>query len=525
MFGSSPPPPTAPVVRPLTELGGCAFAPAFLDDDHVAFDLTRDGAVDVYRLALDGAPERLTSAAGWEWMSARGPTAGQVVYMVQGGDAEPRVEQLEIESRARTTVYDGSAYVAWAAGAYYLAPAASGQIHRRRGQVDEVIADVSDRGDATQLTAAPDGTRLAVITKRGGGPVDLCVIDVADGKVTCPLDLARLPASARPSGVRAGFGSRSDVLYYDAPGGIHRLTLDGRPPVAVLTDRAKGGVTVAPSGGAMVFSQCRTLKRLMAIPEDPAHPAPGAETSEASYSRNGALAYVRRGNTLTVRTNDGQVRDLIALGHGTISELAFAPDGATVAYRVEDKEAGGIYLIALKPSPANRLTEDPHDSNPVMVADALVFTRTDADGAPRLWRVGLDGSNPRVLSQRPRISLDADPRGRLLTMTPARDHLFWMDPATGAETPGPVFSTPKAARTIHLSPDGRWLVALTGGSGRAIMRQALDTPATGPELVQAVADDLSVTAAAIDDAGRVLVTVSSYVGELAIARAAPGTRW
>lgn len=283
---------------------------------------------------------------------------------------------------------------------------------------------------------------------------------------------------------------------------------------------------MAPSGRAMVFSRCGFIARIERLTAGGNELVPaGFQPGGAVYSRVGTLAYVRGGNTLVVQFADGSRRDVVTLAEGALSALAFSPDGESIAYHITHPTSGGLYMVGIKSGLANRLSDDPDDTSPVVLKDAVMFNRPGADGQPGLMQVGIDGSGERVASPRPRIALDADPAGRVLTMTPARDHLYWFDPATGTEVPGPVIDTPKAASTVHLAPGGRWLVALVGGGGRQVVRLALDRPGAAVEVVRQMADDVSVTSAAIDDTGVPLVTAQQQLGELWIARTAFGTRW
>jgi hypothetical protein len=161
----------------------------------------------------------------------------------------------------------------------------------------------------------------------------------------------------------------------------------------------------------------------------------------------------------------------------------------------------------------------------VVTAGAVYFTRVAADGTPQLMRVGVDGTGETLVLKKPRIALGADLRGRVLSITPARDHLYWWDPAAGVELPGPSLVTDKTANVIELSPDGRWLVALVGGSGRRILRIRTDGSTRVPELVRQLGDDQGASGAAIDDSGRPWIALTGQIGELWAVRAAPDTRW
>ena len=156
----------------------------------------------------------------------------------------------------------------------------------------------------------------------------------------------------------------------------------------------------------------------------------------------------------------------------------------------------------------------------------LLFTRRSADGAPQLMAVELDGSDERLASPRPRVVLGVDQaRGRVLLSAPGRDHLYWWDPRTTLESPGPVLPIDDVSTAIAIAPGGGWLLLLTGNNGQDVYRFPLGGRKLAPDHVYTLPGDVTALLGAIDDRGHPIVEIDSWAGELWLARPAEGARW
>jgi hypothetical protein len=158
-----------------------------------------------------------------------------------------------------------------------------------------------------------------------------------------------------------------------------------------------------------------------------------------------------------------------------------------------------------------------------MLGDTVYFTRDDDAGAPRLMRVSLDGSRIEMASNRPRRSLAVDHRAkRVLLSSPDREFLYWWDPATGVEKPGP--RVPKPVGDVAISPDGRWLLVVQGENGERAYRMRLDRSSKVEE-VYASTGDVTSGEGAIDDDGIAVMQITTWEGELWQLDPPAGARW
>ncbi len=78
---------------------------------------------------------------------------------------------------------------------------------------------------------------------------------------------------------------------------------------------------------------------------------------------------------------------------------------------------------------------------------------------------------------------------------------------------------------VSLSPSGHWLAITTGGSGREVWREELDTPGAKLEHLMDLANGQTNESLAITDDGHVLITPSTWSGDLLVVPAAAGTRF
>jgi hypothetical protein len=501
----------APTV-PLTQLKGCAYSPAFMDDDTVVFDLTRDDAVDLWRLELDdGELTQLTTTPGWDWRATRGTTANDVLYLRHGKESSS-LYRLDLATGATSQALPTAAATVYARGAYYFAPPTEPALRVLRGTVEDVVLTLPPDQSVDTIAIAPDESRLVMLLAQHKSAPQVCTVELDRPALVC--------SQASVRGARPAFSSRSDAFYALTHDGIVRVDLDGdRVTTVVPGVTARGGLAVSPSGRELIYSDCGSRRSLIDLAGDRAAPLVPEDIAVPTLGRNGALAYVRESpdrQTIKLRDTRGLLREIVTRSGATFSGLALSPDGNRLAYAMGHKDAPGLYTTMTTAGNApNRLTETKSDRAPLFVGDELVFTRLGPDGAPALMRMKLDGSDVRVASRRPRLTVAADPaHARVLLASPAMDFLYWWDPVTGAESAGPPLPRGYQDRSVTLSPDGRWLLILTGANGNVIDRVDLAAAKPTLERVEVLAEDVTSLGGVIDDRGHPLVVLSTWAGEL-----------
>lgn len=498
----------------VTELGGCAANPTFIDDDTVVFDLTRDGRIDLHALALERQETRpLTDDGAWAWRPVPGRGGDQVLYLVTDLDDPTRSGAYALAAgrgalgdvRPEPVVRGELDGVAALGGALAYVSEGSSSVRHERGGVKQELVSLGGRG-LRSMVASRDGRWLALVTHpAGGGADELCLVDVRARALRCAGPVG-------PIG-RADFGTRGWV-YYPAPTGIRALapTADARDAWDMVRDvRAPGGVAVAPAGGVLVYSDCArrgVLRDHGASPPrtlvEGAGPVAGPATGAG-----GRLVWVHDGRELVVREPDGATRVLpTAHGGDLLARPAFARAGDAVAY-VRQGSAPGLVRLALtadaRPEP---LTRHPGDDRPLFLDDGtVVFTRVD--GTPAVYRVR-PGEDPTPV-RRGRRALAVDRGGGRVLLQAAGGALSWWDPATGAELTAVLPEGLAEVQDVALSPDGDWGVYRTGLRGEVVWRVAL---AAGRAEQLHVAPDGTSVEAAITSQGHVVIVENGLRGEL-----------
>jgi serine/threonine protein kinase len=510
------PPPPPPSAVQLTRTNGCAYAPAFLDDGTIAFDLTTaTGARDIALLppskgGRPGMPKPLVRAGSLDVRPARGLTPGELVYVTydQANPARSSIIARSLATGAEQEIIAGPhTAIAAQGGAYYYVPSDSASLRRMRDKVDQAVLSLSsDVGAPVALVATRDVSKL-LISGRIDDAGTLCLIDLATSTLDCP-------PLQEPIGARPDTGS-SGTTYYASRGGIRARSASGDDRMVAAGALASGGLAVSPSGDALVWSDCGPRQALRDATVKPAADLSVAEHIVTPVAGpGGRIAWVQRGAELVVRLPDGTTVALTAADGPTIAGApSFDHEGGRLVF-ARGGDAPGLWTVdAGDPSSLHQVTAEPGDETPLFLADgSLVFTRV-VDGRPSVFRVH-DGGEPAPALTEHRRTVDVDRgSGRVLLRSEDGRYLFWWDPVTRHESPGPRTFAPGSdvTRGISLSPDGAWILYRSGPEGRELWR----TPERiwDPQPVKLPPDTL-VEAAAIDDDGHALIVTPAMRGEL-----------
>ncbi len=531
---SGDPPATAPpsppglvdldAATPLTRhvWKACAYAPAFLDPDTLSFDLTVGDAVDLYTMpAIGGEPVQRTSEPPWEWRSHPGARPGEVVYLVHDQEvaSRSRVDVIDVMSGRRRTVQTGPIIDAVYAGDDLLyVSAEAGALHRIKGGHDEVVISGSAELGFADMTASVQGDRVAFNNpSRGPAP---CWFPLDDPEPRC-LDGQTLVG-------RPAFSADGDAIYYAAADGIRRAELATGESRIVVPGVVGSGVTVAPDGSALAYSDCAQRSDLRDVTADPpAAMIDDRAVADPVLGPGGALAWVRSRGMATVlvyRDAGGVERQLTDPSLGQVVYPRFDRSGANLVFQVRGGASPGIYVVGVPPeaSEPHQVSPDLPDQLITWSADGrIVYSQMDDAKQPRLVALDADGGTRETLTSRPRRVLDLH-RGTGELLVSARSKLYWYDPVTGRERPGPA-GPPESPTFVSLSPAGRWLVYQTGAHGQIVWRLRLDPPGELEQVFELGSGETAPRAQITDD-GHVVVAVSTWGGDLYRVPARPGSR-
>jgi TolB protein len=256
--------------------------------------------------------------------------------------------------------------------------AESGAGISRRERVAIMDADGTNHryltsGDTMVLTPrlSPRALRVAYVSYVGGRP-SVRVMDVNSGNAhpIIPSDAVTFAPRFSPDGNRILFsmmlGPNSDVYVVGA---------DGGPPQRLTT-------------------------------------SPGVET-DASYSPDGSKIVFesdRSGSQqLYIMSADGTNVRRLSFGGGAYASPEWSPDGEWIAFT--KRVPGGRQVGIIKPDGTGErmLTRGPGDEGPAWAVSSreVVFQRSDAVGNSSIFRVSLDGSEPRNVAL-PQAGSDPD---------------------------------------------------------------------------------------------------------------------
>ena len=219
-------------------------------------------------------------------------------------------------------------------------------------------------GETMVLTPrlSPNGSQVAYVAYTDGVP-QVRLLDIASGA----------QRAAVPSGT---------ISF--AP----RFSPDGTRVVFTMMNGPNADIYVTGRDGGLV-------KRLTT--------SPGIDT-DASFSPDGSKIVFEsdRGGSqqLYVMDADGSNQRRISFGGGWYASPDWSPDGKWIAFTRRGSDGRRIGIIAPEGTGEKYLTNGPTDEGASWAVSSreLVFQRTNAGGVTRLYRVTLDGSEPRQMS-------------------------------------------------------------------------------------------------------------------------------
>ena len=219
-------------------------------------------------------------------------------------------------------------------------------------------------GDAMVLTPrfSPRASQLAYVSFAGGKPgVRLVDLDSGQERPLIATDAISFAPRYSPDGSRIAFsmmlGSNSDIYVVPASGGVpQRLT---------TTPGIDTDPSFSPDGSKIVFES----------------------------DRGGS-------QQLYVMNADGTGQRRISFGGGWYAAPEWSPDGEWIAFTRRGSDGRRIGIIKADGTGERSLTTGPGDEGPSWAASSreILFQRTAADGRTGLYRVALDGSEPRKMT-------------------------------------------------------------------------------------------------------------------------------
>ncbi|MFL6721130.1 MAG: Tol-Pal system beta propeller repeat protein TolB [Sphingomonas sp.] len=219
-------------------------------------------------------------------------------------------------------------------------------------------------GDTMALSPrlAPKGNQLAYVSFAGGTP-NVHLVDL-------------------------GSGQERPLIPADAIGFAPRFSPDGGKIAFSMMVGANADIFLAGSSGGQ-------LQRLTT--------SPGVDT-DPSFSPDGSRIVFEsdRGGSqqLYVMNADGSGQRRISFGGGWYAAPGWSPDGEWIAYTRRGSDGRRIGIMKADGTAEKLLTTGPTDEGPSWAASSreILFQRVGAGGHSKLYRIALDGGEPRPVT-------------------------------------------------------------------------------------------------------------------------------
>ena len=264
----------------------------------------------------------------------------------------------------------------------------------------------------TAITGAPGmfDTRIAYVAENGSGEARTRRIAIMDSdgqnhRYLTPGDAMVLTPRFSPKASQLAYvsfaGGRPAVRVVDLASGQER------PMIA--SDSISFAPRFSPDGSRIAFSMMLGANSdIYTVDAGGAAPrrlttAPGVDT-DPSFSPDGTKIVFEsdRGGSqqLYVMNADGTGQRRISFGGGWYATPQWSPDGQWIAFTRRGQDGRRIGIVKADGTGEQTITSGPGDEGPSWAASRreILFQRSGSDGRTGLFRVALDGSEPRQMT-------------------------------------------------------------------------------------------------------------------------------
>jgi TolB protein len=264
----------------------------------------------------------------------------------------------------------------------------------------------------TAITGAPGifDTRIAYVAEGGVGEARTRRVAVMDSDG----QNHRYLTSGETMALTPRFSPKANQLAYvsfaGGRPGVRIVNLDsGQERPLVPNDSISFAPRYSPDGSRIVFSMMLGANSdIYVVGAGGGAPqrlttAPGVDT-DPSFSPDGSKIVFEsdRGGTqqLYVMNSDGTGQRRISFGGGWYAAPSWSPDGQWIAFTRRGSDGRRIGIVRADGTGEKLLTGGPGDEGPSWAPSSreILFQRTAADGRTGLYRIALEGSEPRPMN-------------------------------------------------------------------------------------------------------------------------------
>lgn len=298
-----------------------------------------------------------------------------------------------------------------------------------RGDSRDVYAPAGERSMAHHSYLSPDGRWVLVVEMNSRGDLQQCRIVPFQGsgamRMVGPPGGTCIAGAWSPDGDRVYLSAETDGFH------IWRQRFpDGEPEQVTAGPTSQEGITMAPDGKSLITSVGSTDSTVWLHDDKGDHQISSEGNAvEPSFSSDGNSLYFlmangqTRGNELWREdSSSGKVERLLP-GYA-MKSYSVSRDGKEVVFVMKDKNGNSSLWIAptnRRSSPV-RISSTAIEDSPYFLADGDIIFRAIEGGSNFLYRMKADGTGRSKITSEPILDLAA------------------------------------------VSPDGRWIVALSTGS-------------------------------------------------------------
>lgn len=487
------PPPTIKIER-LTTNGRTSDAAISPDGKYVVYILNEGGQQSLWtRQVATTSNVQIIPAADVRYLGlVFSPDSNYINFVKkEKSDALPALYQMPVLGGAQKKLIsdihgavtyspDGKQF-AFVRGNFPTKDESSLLVANSNGAGERILASLKQPvefrpGDGRHATWSPDGKTIACIVASGGSGNNWRVIEVqvADGKVN-PLtsqgwnNIRRIAWLPDKRGLlilgadKVSAFNNHQIWRISYPDGeARRITTDFNDYV---------GLSLTADSNTLAAVQSNRLSNIWVAPNGDAGRAVQIKAGGSNLEGTSGLAWTPDGRIIYyslasgvqdiwIMNSDGSGRKQLTFEAGANYGAEVTPDGRYVVFTSQRDEVAKIWRMDLDGGNPRQLTSANGVGAAISPDSRWVIYSSRSSGNPRLWKVSIDGGSTLMLNDYLSYKAEISPDGKLIACRYREDIdsdlRYAIIPFEGGK-PVKIFDLPGGTEDFHWSKDGRSL--------------------------------------------------------------------